>query len=344
MGTGQPENSDNVLFLTGLYTRVARQLGVHPSYVSRVARGERRSDRVYRAIAAELAKLRGPVLSQAEDDAAIKQSKIAATREVRGKLSQKLKVDPRLRRLSVIIYEEDIKSAVRKYRRQVLPAALSAKVASNARLFAGAVAAFDKYSSRLERFPHVLSLLDPDGVVLYSCGTTGMARRENRVPGTDWSTDRNGPSAAARCIAAAVPVIVIGALDMEGTLVPSVQIAIPVRLSDNYVAGVLVLTIEITRARVEHVIDLSKIAKQLCKFVENGPMDVPLKHDKLSRIQPFAEAARHVAMVLSLPQVDPPTRVALSGILAELEAAGRQTLLGEGTPRRRKTRAQAHGA
>jgi hypothetical protein len=345
MGSDHSESSDNILFLTGLYTRVARQLGVHPSYVSRVARGERRSDRVYRAIASELSKLRGPVLSEAEDDATIKMSKVSATREVRRKLAQKLKADSRLRRLSAIIYEEDSNNVISSYRRRVTPAALSAKVASNARLFAGTVAAFDKYSSRLERFPHVLSLLDPDGVVLYSCGTTGMARRQNRVPGADWSTDRHDPSAAARCIAAAVPVIVIGALDLEGTFVPSVHIALPVRLSDNFVAGVLVLTVEITRARVDHVIELSKIAKRLCKFVENGPMDVPLKRDKSSRIQPFAEAARHVAMVLSLPQVDPSTRVALSGILAELEAAGRQTLFGDGKPRRKKTnRAQAHGA
>jgi transcriptional regulator of acetoin/glycerol metabolism len=285
------------------------------------------------------------VLSHAEDDATIKSSKISATREIRGKLAQKLKADARLRRLSAIIYEEDKNNAIRAYRHRVTPAALSAKVASNARLLAGTVAAFDKYSSRLERFPHMLSLLDPDGVVLYSCGTTGMARRENHVPGTDWSTDRHGPSAAARCIAASVPVIVIGALDLEGTLVPSVRIAIPVRLSDNFVAGVLVLAMEITRARVDHVIELSKIAKRLCKFVENGPMDVPLKRDKSSRIQPFAEAARHVAMVLSLPQVDPATRVALSGILAELEAAGRQSLFGSSTSRRKKSsRAQAHGA
>jgi transcriptional regulator of acetoin/glycerol metabolism len=345
MGTDRSDSSDNILFLTGLYTRVARQLGVHPSYVSRVARGERRSDRVYRAIASELSKLRGPVLSEAEDDATIKLSKISATREVRRKLAQKLKADSRLRRLSALVYEEDKNNVTRTYRRRVPPAALSAKVASNARLFAGAVVAFDKYSSRLERSPHVLSLLDPDSVVLYSCGTTGMARRENHVPGADWSTNGHGPSTAARCIAAAVPVVVIGALDLEGTFVPSVRIAIPVRLSDNFVAGVLVLTIEITRARVDHVIELSKIAKRLCKFVENGPTDVPLKRDKSSRIQLFAEAARHVAMVLSLPQVDPSTRVALSGILAELEAAARQTLLDDGTRRRKKTnRAQPHGA
>lgn len=42
----------------GLYVRVARQLGVDQSYVSRVARGQRKSEKTMRAILAELAKIR----------------------------------------------------------------------------------------------------------------------------------------------------------------------------------------------------------------------------------------------------------------------------------------------
>jgi DNA-binding transcriptional regulator YdaS (Cro superfamily) len=37
----------------GIYTRVARRLGVHRSFVSRVAKGERRSEPVERALMAE---------------------------------------------------------------------------------------------------------------------------------------------------------------------------------------------------------------------------------------------------------------------------------------------------
>lgn len=37
----------------GIYTRVARRLGVHRSYVSRVAKGERRSEPVERALVEE---------------------------------------------------------------------------------------------------------------------------------------------------------------------------------------------------------------------------------------------------------------------------------------------------
>ena len=42
----------------GLYSRVARQLGVDRSYVSRVARGERRSRRVENALRAEVKRIR----------------------------------------------------------------------------------------------------------------------------------------------------------------------------------------------------------------------------------------------------------------------------------------------
>jgi hypothetical protein len=43
--------------LRGIYSRVARRTGVHPSYVSRVARGERRSRLVSEALRRELNKV-----------------------------------------------------------------------------------------------------------------------------------------------------------------------------------------------------------------------------------------------------------------------------------------------
>ena len=41
----------------GLYSRVARKLGVDRSYVSRVARGERRSEDIEAALATELKRI-----------------------------------------------------------------------------------------------------------------------------------------------------------------------------------------------------------------------------------------------------------------------------------------------
>jgi transcriptional regulator with XRE-family HTH domain len=41
----------------GLYARIAKQLGVDPSYVSRVARGERRNADVENALIAEVRRL-----------------------------------------------------------------------------------------------------------------------------------------------------------------------------------------------------------------------------------------------------------------------------------------------
>lgn len=41
----------------GIYSRVARQLGIDPSYVSRVARGERRSIKVEEALIKEIKRI-----------------------------------------------------------------------------------------------------------------------------------------------------------------------------------------------------------------------------------------------------------------------------------------------
>jgi hypothetical protein len=47
----------------GIYSQVARQLGVHRTFVSRVARGERQSDAVEQALAAEYEQIREMVKS-----------------------------------------------------------------------------------------------------------------------------------------------------------------------------------------------------------------------------------------------------------------------------------------
>ena len=41
----------------GIYSRVAKQVGVDPSYVSRVARGERRNESIEAALVAEVKRL-----------------------------------------------------------------------------------------------------------------------------------------------------------------------------------------------------------------------------------------------------------------------------------------------
>jgi len=48
---------DQLTLYRGIYSRVARKLGVDPSYVSRVARGDRSSQAVTDALAAEIQKI-----------------------------------------------------------------------------------------------------------------------------------------------------------------------------------------------------------------------------------------------------------------------------------------------
>src|SRR3954469_4938920 len=87
----------NLLLLSGLYSRVARQLGVHPSYVSRVARGERRSDKIYRAIADELARVSGPSSGRG-NKASPEQPDAGALLRFNTDLTRQLQKDARVRK------------------------------------------------------------------------------------------------------------------------------------------------------------------------------------------------------------------------------------------------------
>jgi len=52
--TRQTTRLDTYILQRGLFARVARKLGIDPSYVSRVANGKRNDERISRAIEAEL--------------------------------------------------------------------------------------------------------------------------------------------------------------------------------------------------------------------------------------------------------------------------------------------------
>jgi hypothetical protein len=45
------------LLQRGLFTRIARKLGIDPSYVSRVAHGHRKNEKISQALNAELKKI-----------------------------------------------------------------------------------------------------------------------------------------------------------------------------------------------------------------------------------------------------------------------------------------------
>jgi transcriptional regulator of acetoin/glycerol metabolism len=329
----------NLAFLSGLYTRVAHQVGVHPSYVSRVARGERRSEKISHAISAELAQFVQP-----GSETFTKDHSAENLAQVRRKLIRKLKSNPRLSKMStMIIDQEDWLRSGQGAR--VTRANLQGRIAKNALMIAASVEQFHRASSRLEDFDHVLSLTDNDGIVLYSYGTTGMIRQQGRVPGANWSKDFMGPSAAARAIAAGVPLIIVGPPDPQEKLL-TVRMACPIRLGDRQVAGVVVLTINVEHSRAEHLIDICKIARRICRLVERERQNPERSrsHFLSSPVQPFEEAELHLARVMSMPQVDQATRSHLATVLAELEGQRREVLLaGDRRKTRRSGNAKAQG-
>ena len=324
----------NLTLMSGLYTRVARQVGVHPSYVSRVARGERRSESISHAIAAELAQFLEP---NSHHHRTRRQSAEGAN-ELRRGVIQKLKANPKLSKMSVMVIDQEHWTRSGPVAR-ITRSDLQERIAENAVMIAASVEQFQRLSRRLEDFDHVLSLTDGDGIVLYSFGTTGMIRQQGRVPGANWARDYMGPSEAARAIAAGVPLAIIGPPGGEDALL-TVRMACPIRLGDRRVAGVVVLTVDLGHAKAEQLIDITKIAKKICGLVERERIQGKMR--QMSPVQPFEEAELHLARVMSMPQIDQTTRTHLATVLAELEGKRREVLLtGEQYPKKRRGNAKA---
>ena len=282
--------------------------------MSRVARGERRSEKISRAIAAELAQF----IPEKQTSAP---TKSAAGEEYRERLVRRLKAHPQLSRLSAMVIDAENWGSRRIS--QVSRVNLQWRVATNAPMMAACMEHFHRSSKRLQNTPHIISLTDCDGIVLYSLGTTGTALDEGQIPGADWSRDYFGPSVAARAIDAGVPLIIVG----DGAQ-PSlaVRMACPIRLGNGEVAGVVVLAMELASARAEHLIDIAKMSRKICKIVEKErkkPSRAPVR----SPVQPFEEAEVHLARVMSMPQIDQSTRAHLAAVLAELEGKRREFLV-----------------
>lgn len=77
--------------IRGLYGRVARQLKVDPSYVSRVARGERQSDQIEASLEKELRHIMG-LMKSSHDGASRNGSSRRAGKSARPKRTKKVKV------------------------------------------------------------------------------------------------------------------------------------------------------------------------------------------------------------------------------------------------------------
>ncbi len=252
----------NLAFLAGLYTRVAKQAGVHPSYVSRVARGERRSELVSRALADELAQF-----VPARGSAKVSEEAAGSGDEYRRRLLSRLRKNSELSKLKTTIVEVEHWGSPRQVP-QVSRVNLQSRIAANAAMIAASMEQFYRMARKLERFPHVLSLTDREGVVLYSLGSTGTVRQHGRVPGAHWGGDHAGPSAAGTTIAAGVPVIMIANAQQKDGLL-SVRMGCPIRLGNGEVAGVVVLSIDLPPARAEHLIDIAKLSRKICQIVED---------------------------------------------------------------------------
>lgn len=138
---------------------------------------------------------------------------------------------------------------------------LKRRLKANQLLLAVAVPHLRWLSSALRDIPHVIYLVDKDGIVLSSCGTDQeQMKLLGLLPGYDWSEAAMGTNGAGTAVAANQPVAVIGPEHFSSAFHDCTCTGCPLHTADGTVIGAIDISTSVSDGKPERLILASYLA------------------------------------------------------------------------------------
>lgn len=144
--------------------------------------------------------------------------------------------------------------------RSVAPEDLAGRLARNAELLDVARTHLEWLRAELATVPHVVYLVDADGIVLTSTGDPDLMAIAHLAPGADWSEATMGTNGAGTAIAAGRPVAVVGPEHFDRRWHDCTCTAAPLRGADGSVIGAVDVTTSVADARPEQLVVVAHVA------------------------------------------------------------------------------------
>lgn len=144
--------------------------------------------------------------------------------------------------------------------RSVDPADLTERLQRNTELVAIARSHLDWLGAQLATVPHVVYLVDEDGIVLLSSGDPDLIAYAHLAPGADWSERTMGTNGAGTAIASRRPVAVVGPDHFDQRWHDCTCTAAPIHHPDGGVIGAVDVTTSVEHARPEQLVVVSHVA------------------------------------------------------------------------------------
>jgi signal transduction histidine kinase len=180
--------------------------------------------------------------------------------------------------------------------RRVSPEDLERRLKANGELLEIARPHAEWLTALLGQVPHVVSVVDRDGVVLASTGTAPAPREAcGRLPGYDWSEVAMGTNGAGTALAADQPVAIVGPRHFCQVWHDATCVAAPIHGPDGGVIGALDLTTSVADGSPERLAVVAHIAHTVGQ-------DLARRHARqdTGRVRRLAEASLGINSTLSL--------------------------------------------
>lgn len=144
--------------------------------------------------------------------------------------------------------------------RSVDSADLAERLQRNIELVDIARSHLDWLGAQLATVPHVVYLVDADGIVLLSSGDPELIAHAHLAPGADWSERTMGTNGAGTAIASRRPVAVVGPEHFDRRWHDCTCTAAPIHHPEGTVIGAVDVTTSVAHARPEQLVVVSHVA------------------------------------------------------------------------------------
>jgi len=144
--------------------------------------------------------------------------------------------------------------------RSVDPPDLAERLQRNSELVDIARSHLDWLGTQLAAVPHVVYLVDEDGIVLLSSGDPELIAYAHLAPGADWSERTMGTNGAGTAITSRRPVAVVGPDHFDERWHDCTCTAAPIHHPDGGVIGAVDVTTSVEHARPEQLVIVSHVA------------------------------------------------------------------------------------
>jgi PAS domain S-box-containing protein len=158
--------------------------------------------------------------------------------------------------------------------RRISSEELAQRQAASSILLAAAIPHLRWLSRWFDPRPHVVYVVDADGIVLHAEGDAGAIARFGLSPGHDWSESQMGTNGAGTALAAGAPVAVVGCDHWSTAWKDATCLGAPLFAPDGSRVGAIDISMDVQPGDADRLVVVAHVAYTICQELARRQAEV----------------------------------------------------------------------